>query len=78
MKEERYKIAAQRRSPSVDTLCRILAAAGFEVRMRLAAPDAHDDTREITERLVPAGQLAAHTEREDKRVARRLPRTAAR
>ena len=30
-----------RRSPSVDTLCRLLAAAGFEVRMRLAPPDTH-------------------------------------
>ena len=67
-----------RRSPSVDTLCRILAAAGFEVRMRLAAPDAHDDTRRITEGLVPAGQLAAHTERELERVARRASRTVAR
>ena len=67
-----------RRSPSVDTLCRILAAAGFEVRMRLAAPDAHDETRHITEALMPADLLAAHTEREDKRVARRVSRTVAR
>jgi DNA-binding transcriptional regulator YiaG len=27
-----------RRSPSVDTLCRLLGAAGYEVRMRLAPP----------------------------------------
>ena len=67
-----------RRSPSVDTLCRILAAAGFEVRMCLAVPDAHDETREVTEALVSAGQLAAHTERELARVARRVSGTVAR
>lgn len=30
-----------RRSPSVDTLCRLLGAAGYEVRMRLAPADTH-------------------------------------
>jgi transcriptional regulator with XRE-family HTH domain len=60
-----------RRSPSVDTLCRILGAAGFEVRMRLAEPDTHDSARLSAESLVPQDQLAAHTERERTRVARR-------
>jgi transcriptional regulator with XRE-family HTH domain len=60
-----------RRSPSVETLCRILAAAGFEVRMRLAAPDTHDAARLVAESMLPADQLAAHAERERTRVHRR-------
>jgi transcriptional regulator with XRE-family HTH domain len=60
-----------RRSPSVDTLCRILAAAGFEVRMRLAAPDTHEPSRLTAEGLVPAAHVAAHNERERTRVKRR-------
>lgn len=60
-----------RRSPSVDTLCRILAAAGFEVRMRLVEPDRHDATRSIAESNLPADELEAFTERERRRVLRR-------
>jgi transcriptional regulator with XRE-family HTH domain len=60
-----------RRSPSVDTLCRILGAAGFEVRMRLAAPDTHDPARLIAEALLPNDQVAAHAGRERARVNRR-------
>jgi transcriptional regulator with XRE-family HTH domain len=60
-----------RRSPSVDTLCRILSAAGFEVRMRLAAPDTHTPSLALAERLVPTEQLDAHRKREHARVARR-------
>jgi transcriptional regulator with XRE-family HTH domain len=59
-----------RRSPSVDTLCRLLAAAGFEVRMRLAAPDTHAPTLAIAEAQLPAEQLADQRERERVRVAR--------
>lgn len=59
-----------RRSPSVDTLCRILAAAGFEVRMRLAAPDTHEPSRLIAENLLPADQIATHNDRERSRVGR--------
>ena len=59
-----------RRSPSVDTLCRILGAAGFEVRMRLAPPDTHGPSQELAERLVPAEQVARHDERERIRVDR--------
>jgi transcriptional regulator with XRE-family HTH domain len=58
------------RSPSVDTLCRILAAAGFEVRMRLAEPNTHDQARLLAERSIPAGQLAAHKQRKRLRVTR--------
>lgn len=60
-----------RRSPSVDTLCRILGAVGFEVRMRLAEPDTHDAAQVIAESLVPEDQVIAHTERERTRVSRR-------
>lgn len=63
-----------KRSPSVDTLCRLLAAAGFEVRMRLAAPDTHELTRVLAEARLPAEQVAAHNERERQRVARRVDR----
>jgi transcriptional regulator with XRE-family HTH domain len=57
-----------RRSPSVATLTRILAAAGFDLRMRLAEPDTHDVTRRIAERLLPSDQLDAFTRAERQRV----------
>lgn len=57
-----------RRSPSVDTLCRILGAAGFEVRMRLSTPDTHDASRRSAERLLPAVQRRAFARREAARV----------
>ena len=60
-----------RRSPSVDTLCRILAAAGYEVRMRLVEPDRHDATRAMAESLLPTEELDAFNERERQRVSRR-------
>ena len=59
-----------RRSPSVDTLCRILGAAGFEVRMRLAPPDTHGPSQDVAETIVPAEQVARHDERERVRVER--------
>ncbi len=59
-----------RRSPSVDTLSRILAAAGFEVRMRLAEPDTHEASRAIAESLLSSEQVLAHNEEERRRVAR--------
>ncbi len=59
-----------RRSPSVDTLCRILGAAGFEVRMRLAPPDSHTSALAMAETLLPAEQLASQRAREQIRVAR--------
>ena len=60
-----------RRSPSVDTLCRILGAAGFEVRMRLTSPDTHVTSLAIAETLLPAEQVENHRERERVRLARR-------
>lgn len=59
-----------RRSPSVDTLCRLLAAAGFEVRMRLSPPDTHAPALAAAEARLPAEQLAAQRERERARLAR--------
>ena len=60
------------RSPSVDTLCRILAAAGYEVRMRLAEPDTHEPALRLAERMLPTDQVTAHNERERQRVGRRV------
>ena len=58
-----------KRSPSVDTLCRLLAAAGFELRMQLAAPDTHGPALRRAEAILPADQVDAHHERERRRVA---------
>ena len=59
-----------RRSPSVETLCRILAAAGYEVRMRLAEPDTHDASRRAAEMLLPDQQRRAFARQERERVRR--------
>jgi transcriptional regulator with XRE-family HTH domain len=59
-----------RRSPSVDTLVRILAATGLELRMRLAPPDTHTSSLGAAEALLPAEQLAGQRERERSRPAR--------
>lgn len=59
-----------RRSPSVETLCRILGAAGFEVRMRLAPPDTHTSSLAVAETLLPDDQVARQREGERKRVER--------
>jgi hypothetical protein len=55
----------------VDTLCRILQAAGFEVRMRLAKPDTHDQARLIAETLIGSEELAAYTAKEQVRLTHR-------
>ena len=65
-----------RRSPSVATLSRILAASGFELRMRLADPDTHDVTRRIAEGLLPADQVDAFARAEAERVRRSRRRKA--
>lgn len=59
-----------RRSPSVDTLVRIIAATGLELRMRLAAPDTHTNALAAAEIHLPAEQLASQRERERTRLAR--------
>ena len=63
-----------KRSPSVDTLCRILLAAGFEVRMRLTEPDTHEPARRIAEWLPTDEQVADHARRESERVGRPVDR----
>lgn len=66
-----------RRSPSVATLARILGAAGFELRMRLADPDTHEATRRIAETLLTASQVHVFTEAERQRAERaRAPKAA--
>ena len=65
-----------RRSPSVDTLSRVLEAAGFDLRMRLAPPDSHDRTRKMTEALLPPSELAGFTSRERNRSSRAAARTS--
>lgn len=61
-----------RRSPSVETLCRVLAAAGFEVRMRLAEPDTHEPSRKLAESIVDPAAVAKHGQVEQARVQRRV------
>jgi|LakMenEpi03Aug12_release.lakeMendotaPanAssembly.Ray.scaffolds.fasta_scaffold22122_4 transcriptional regulator with XRE-family HTH domain len=56
-----------KRSPSVETLTRLLAAAGFELRMQLATPDSHDASRKSAEKLLPKPQVQEHINRERKR-----------
>lgn len=59
-----------RRSPSVDTLARVLLAAGFELRMRMSQPDTHEQARAMAESLLPPADLAAFERRERRRAAR--------
>jgi transcriptional regulator with XRE-family HTH domain len=59
-----------RRSPSVDTLVRILAATGLELRMHLAPPDSHASSLSAAEALLPPEQLAGQRDRERTRLAR--------
>lgn len=57
-----------KRSPSVETLVRLLDAAGFELRMHLSRPDTHDSSRQSAEKLLPTSQVKAHITRDKKRV----------
>ncbi|HZQ28971.1 MAG TPA: helix-turn-helix domain-containing protein [Acidimicrobiales bacterium] len=68
-----------RRSPSVETLARILGSAGFELRMRLAPPDSHDSSRRAAEALLPREAMQAFNASESERVrrARRRARASA-
>ena len=58
-----------RRSPSVDTLLRIVAAAGYEVRMRLDSPDTHVPALRRYEAAHPE-QVAAFNAAQDARLAK--------
>jgi len=66
-----------RRSPSVDTLVRVLAAAGFELRMRLAAPDTHDSTRRKAEAMLPRDAVESFAAAERSRLKRHVRRRSA-
>lgn len=59
-----------RRSPSVETLSRIIAAAGFELRMRSAPIDHHDGARRIAESMLPTSEVEAFNDAERKRANR--------
>jgi transcriptional regulator with XRE-family HTH domain len=63
-----------RRSPSVDTLCRVLAAAGVELRMRLAPQDTHTEALAAAEALLPTEQVADQRARDHARVAQHRTR----
>jgi transcriptional regulator with XRE-family HTH domain len=65
-----------RRSPSVETLTRVLDAAGCELRMRLVQPDDHDRTRGIAEALLPPAELREFTDRERDRASRARARVS--
>jgi transcriptional regulator with XRE-family HTH domain len=60
-----------KRSPSVETLSRLLKAAGFELRMQLSSPDTHDSSRREMQKFIPKDELVAHIDRERKRVGSR-------
>ncbi|MGH9077509.1 MAG: helix-turn-helix domain-containing protein [Acidimicrobiales bacterium] len=47
---------AGRRQPTLPTLYRILAAAGFDLRARLAPADDHDDTLAAWEASLPQAE----------------------
>jgi transcriptional regulator with XRE-family HTH domain len=59
-----------KRSPSVETLMRLLAAAGFELRMQLSLPDTHDSSRKAAEKIIPKVQIDAHMNREQTRLGK--------
>ena len=57
-----------KRSPSVETLSRLIRVTGLELRMRLSEPDSHDSSRKSAEKILPVNQVNAHIARERKRV----------
>lgn len=60
---------AGRRSPSLDTLARIIRAAGLDLRIRLEAPDDHDDWLRHYEDSLPPQVVAAWRRRDREIVA---------
>lgn len=59
-----------KRSPSVETLTRLIEGTGLELRIRVARPDTHDSSRSSAEKLLPSKEIASHIARERKRVAK--------
>lgn len=58
------------RSPSVETLLRIIRAAGFDIRMHLAGPDTHTITRKQFEKTMNPRTLREHSKSQSTRIAR--------
>jgi transcriptional regulator with XRE-family HTH domain len=58
-----------KRSPSVETLSRLIRVTGMELRMRLSEPDTHDASRKSAEKILPRSQVRAHITREGKRIS---------
>ncbi len=64
-----------RREPTLPTLMRLLAAAGFELRLRLAPADGHDKSVEEFMRSLPADRRAeVETEVRERAAEARLRR----
>ena len=64
---------AGRKSPSLDTLARIIRAAGLDLRIQLAPADSHDEWLALYERSLPADVVEA-SRRKDRELVR-LART---
>ena len=58
-----------KRSPSVETLSRLIRVTGMELRMRLSEPDTHDVSRKSAEKILPRSQVRAHKSRKGKRIS---------
>lgn len=69
-----------RKSPSLETLTRIIRAAGLDLRIRLAPADQHDEWLVRYERSLPSRVVEANRERDRELVAaaRDRARTATR
>ena len=53
-----------RRSPSLETLARIVRAAGLDLRIQLAPADSHDEWLALYERSLPAEVVTASRRRD--------------
>lgn len=69
---------AGRKSPSLDTLARIVRASGYDLRIRLTPLDDHDHWVAAYEASLPAEELASWRAREEDLIAQaRLERARA-
>lgn len=68
-----------RMDPTLDTLTKLIAAAGLEMRVRLVPKDYHDESLQaFLESLPPARQAELETQRRDRASAARLRRVQGR
>lgn len=65
-----------RRQPTVPVLCKIIAAAGSDLRMRLEPKDDHDETLAQIEALRPPTERAEWAAEQDRRMLANLERLA--